>query len=166
MNALISRFQALSAREQSMVIGGAGVVICALVYLLILSPFYGAIEARSRSVADKQADLAWMQASLGELQALNASNPQGTGPSDESLVVLIDRTAREANLGANLTGQTPSGESGIRVRLESAPFDGIVEWLGKLQQQHAIDIETATIDRAGTTGLVNASISLVRAGGG
>ncbi len=166
MNALVARFQALNARERTIVIAGSCVVVIAAIYLLALAPFYAAVDARGRRVAEKQADLAWMQGSLAEVQTLAAAQPQSSGPSGESLVVLIDRTAREANLGASLTGQTPSGDSGIRVRLEAAPFDTVVQWLGTLQQQHAVAVETATIDRAANPGLVNATLTLLRAGGG
>jgi general secretion pathway protein M len=166
MNALQARFQSLNPRERVIVIAGACLVVLAAVYLLALAPFYAAVEARGRRVADKQADLAWLQASLAEVQTLAASQPQLSGPTGESLVVLIDRTAREANLGSSLTGQTPSGDTGIRVRLESAPFDAVVTWLGTLQQQYAVSIETATIDRTSAPGLVNATLTLLRAGGG
>lgn len=166
MNALQARFQALNPRERAIVIGGGCVVVLAVLYFLLLAPFYSAIDARDRRVAAKQADLAWLQGSLAEVQSLAASQPQSTGPTGESLVVLIDRTAREAGLGASLTGQTPSGDAGIRVRLESAPFDPVVQWLGVLQQQYGVSIEAATIDRTPTQGAVNATLTLQRAGGG
>jgi general secretion pathway protein M len=166
MNALQARFQALDSRERSIVIGGGCVVVLALVYFLLLSPFYSAIDARGRRVATKQADLAWLQGSLAEVQALAASQPQSAGPTGESLVVLIDRTAREAGLGTSLTGQTPAGDTGIRVRLETAPFDSVVQWLGGLQQQYGVAIESATIDRTAAQGVVNATLTLQRAGGG
>jgi general secretion pathway protein M len=166
MNALQARFQALNPRERAIVIGGGCVVVLALLYFLLLSPFYSAIDARGRRVAAKQADLAWLQGSLAEVQSLAASQPQAAGPTGESLVVLIDRTAREAGLGTSLTGQTPAGDTGIRVRLETAPFDSIVQWLGALQQQYGVSIESATIDRTPAQGVVNATLTLQRAGGG
>ena len=73
--------------------------------------------------------------------------PAAAAPSGESLVVLIDRAARECGLGGALTGQTPNGAQGIRVRLESAEFDKLMVCLGNLQQVHAVSIESATIDR-------------------
>jgi general secretion pathway protein M len=79
--------------------------------------------------------------------------------------VLIDRTARECGLGTALTGQTPNGETGIRVRLESAAFDVLVKCLGQLQQVHAVTIESATFDRTAKPGLVNANLVLNRAAG-
>lgn len=165
MATLQTRFKALDSRERLFVVCGAALVVLAAIYLFALSPFYAAVDARARRVADKQSDLAWIQGSIAELQTLAASQPQLAAPSDESLVVLVDRTAREANLGNSLTGQTPSGNAGIRVRLELAPFDTVVQWLGTLQQQHGVDIETATIDRAGAAGVVNATLTLIRAGG-
>ena len=83
-------------------------------------------------------------------------------PTDESMVVLIDRKARECGLGAALTGQTPNGNTGIRVRLEGAAFDVVVRCLSNLQRSHAVDIESATFDRTARPGLVNASLILNR----
>jgi general secretion pathway protein M len=163
---LQARFQALNPRERGIVIGGGCVVVLALLYFLLLAPFYSAIEARSRRVNAKQADLAWLQGSLAEVQSLASSQPQAAGPTGESLVVVIDRTAREASLGASLTGQTPSGDSGIRVRLENASFDAVVQWLAVLQQQYGVAIESATIDRTAAAGVVNATLTLQRAAGG
>lgn len=82
-----------------------------------------------------------------------------------TLVVLVDRTARESGLSTALTGQTPAGQSAIRVRLESAAFDAMLQWLGTLQQAHAVSVESATIDRTAKPGLVDASLVLNRAGG-
>lgn len=165
MATLATRWQTLSARERTIVIGGAALVVIVAAYMLVLSPFYAALEARAQRVGAKQADLAYIRGVSAEVQTLAAAQP-ALAAVDESLVVLIDRTARENGVGSALTGQTPSGNNGIRVRLESAPFDSVVQWLGVLQQQHGIDVETATIDRAGATGLVNASLTLVRAGAG
>ncbi len=86
-------------------------------------------------------------------------------PTGESLVVLIDRSARECGLGSALTGQTPSGENGIRVRLEGAEFDKLVVCLGSLQQAQSVAIESANIDRTAKPGFVNASLVLTRPGG-
>jgi len=80
--------------------------------------------------------------------------------SGESLVVLVDRTGREAGLGGSLRDQSPSGEHGLRLRLEGAPFDALVAWLASLQQQYGVTIEAASIDAAGAPGLVNASLTL------
>jgi len=96
---------------------------------------------------------------------LGANQPMLATPTDESLVVLVDRTAREAGLASSLTGQTPQGETGIRVRLESAAFDVAMMWLANLELSHRVAIESATFDRTQTPGLVNVTLVLNRASG-
>lgn len=155
-------FRGLQPRERAIVSVGAVIVLCLAVFMG-LGPFYKSLHDRSERVERKQADLAWMRSVAAEVQALGANQPIGSGPTGESLVVLVDRTARECGLGTSLTGQTPNGETGIRVRLESASFDVLVRCLGNLQQAHAIAIESATFDRTGRPGLVNASLVLSRA---
>lgn len=164
MQQLRDKFNALQPRERIVIIGGAILVIVVAVYVLALAPLYSAVAAQSKRVAQKEGDLAWMQSVAGEVNVLSAANPTRPGPSNESLVVLIDRAARECGLGSSLTGQTPNGERGIRVRLESAEFDKLMVCLGTLQQVHSVDVESATIDRTAKPGLVNANLVLTRVG--
>jgi general secretion pathway protein M len=155
----------LNPRERALVIAAGVLVILTLVYVLAIAPFYRAIDQRSERVARKQGDLAWMQSVAGELEQLAASGAAPAEPSADSLVVLVDRTSREAGLGGKVTGQTPTGDAGIRVRLEQAPFDALVTWMAALEQRHGILIDSASVDRAGQSGLVNASVVLARPGG-
>jgi general secretion pathway protein M len=162
MQKLKERFNTLQPRERMIVIGGAILVLVTAIYVLGLAPLYAAVNAQAKRVEQKEGDLAWMRSVAGEVAMLSASAPSRPGPSNESLVVLIDRAARECGLGSALTGQTPNGERGIRVRLEGAEFDKMMVCLGTLQQVHAVDVESATIDRTGKPGLVNANLVLTR----
>ena len=164
MQKLKDWFFSLKPRERAIVAGGGVLVLLIAIYMLGLAPFYSAVNSRAERVARKEADLAWMRSVGGEVMALNVSG-QAVAPSNESLVVLIDRAARECGLGSALTGQTPSGDNGIRVRLEQAEFDKLVVCLGSLQQSHSVAIESATIDRTAKPGFVNASLVLTRPGG-
>lgn len=162
MQKLKDWFARLNARERLIVVVGGVLVGLTAIYVLALGPFYSSVAARAERVERKKADLAWLRSVAPEVQALGASLPVSAGPSDESLVVLVDRTAREAGLGTALTGQTPQGQSSIRVRMEGAAFDLIMTWLGNLQSTQAISVESAQFDRTGTPGQVNASIVLNR----
>jgi general secretion pathway protein M len=164
MQKLKDWFYSLKPRERGLVAGGGALIVLVAIWMLALGPFYAAVNSRAQRVAKKEGDLAWMRSVGGELQALNANAPTAATPSGESLVVLIDRAARECGLSSALTGQTPNGETGIRVRLESAEFDKLMVCLGNLQQAHAVDIESATIDRTAKPGVVNASLVLTRPG--
>jgi general secretion pathway protein M len=162
MQKIKDRLNALQPRERIIVIGGAILVLVTAVYVLGLAPLYAAVNAQAKRVQQKEGDLAWMRSVAGEVAMLSASAPGRPGPGNESLVVLIDRTAQQCGVGPALTGQTPSGEHGIRVRLEGAEFDKLMVCLGTLQQVHAVDVASATIDRTGKPGLVNANLELTR----
>lgn len=164
MSQLRDKFNALQPRERVVIIAGAILVLVAAVYVLALAPLYSAVNAQAKRVAQKEGDLAWLRSVSGEVAVLSAAAPSRPGPSNESMVVLIDRAARECGLGSSLTGQTPNGDRGIRVRLESAEFDKLMVCLGTLQQVHAVDVESATIDRTAKPGLVNANLVLTRVG--
>ncbi|MDY6946617.1 MAG: type II secretion system protein M [Pseudomonadota bacterium] len=164
MQQLKDKFNALKPRERLVVLGGAILVLVTALYVLGLAPLYGAVDAQAKRVAQKEGDLAWMRSVSGEVAVLSAANPTRPGPSNESLVVLIDRAARECGLSSALTGQTPNGEHGIRVRLEAADFDKLMVCLGTLQQVHSVDVESATMDRTAKPGLVNANLVLTRIG--
>jgi type II secretory pathway component PulM len=150
----------LSTRERNLVYGAAVLAALALLYMVIVLPFTTTTSRMAARVEQKSADLAWMRA-----QAPHAAAAAGLAQSrsGESLVVIVDRTARQAGLGATLRDQSPSGNAGLRLRMEAAPFDTLVTWLAVLQQQHGVGIEAATIDAAGP-GLVNATLSLTHAG--
>ncbi len=162
MQKIKDRINALQPRERIIVIGGALLVLVTAIYVFGLGPLYAAVNAQAQRVEQKEGDLAWLRSVAGEVAMLSASAPSRPGPSNESMVVLIDRAARECGLGSSLVGQTPNGEHGIRVRLEDAEFDKIMVCLGTLQQIHAVDVESATIDRTGKPGLVNANLVLTR----
>lgn len=166
MQKLKNWFFGLQPRERWIV--GVGGVLAAIiiVYMFALAPFYSAVNARAERVAQKQADLAWMRSVAGDVMALSRdAAPVAAASTGESLVVVVDRAARECGLGSALTGQTPNGANGIRVRLERAEFNKLVLCLASLQQAHAVSIESATIDRTSEPGLVNASLVLNRAPG-
>jgi general secretion pathway protein M len=165
MQKLKDWFYSLQPRERMLVTGGAIAVLAVAIYIFALAPFYAAVNGSAERVAKKEGDLAWMRSVGGEVLALSASAPSAAAPTGESLVVLIDRAARECGLGSALTGQTPNGENGIRVRLEQAEFDKLIVCLGSLQQAHSVTIESANIDRTAKPGFVNASLVLTRPGG-
>lgn len=165
MQKLKDWFFSLQPRERAIVVTGGVLVLFVAIYILALAPFYSAVKARAERVTNKEGDIAWMRSVGGEMMALGANTSSVIAPTNESLVVLIDRAARECGLGSSLTGQTPNGDNGIRVRLEQAEFDKLVVCLGGLQQSHAVTIESANFDRSGKPGFVNASLVLTRPGG-
>lgn len=150
----------LERRERLMVVAGGVVVLIALVWGLLINPVYSAAAAAEGRIETKRDTLAFLRAAAAELAGakdLPADRPDLAG---QSLVVIIDRSARQAGLGAALTNNQPVGEDGIRVRLENAPFEAVARWLAALSQNAGLSIESASFDRAPDAGRVNASLTL------
>jgi general secretion pathway protein M len=150
----------LEPRERLVVAGGAIAVVLLLVWGLLLSPLYGAATATAQRVDEKRATLAFLRTAAAELAGAPAMAAAGPDMSGQSLVVVVDRSARSAGLGAALTRNQPVGEDGIRVRLENASFDALASWLGTLSSSAGLTIDTASFERAPDEGRVNASLML------
>lgn len=159
MNELRQWLGGLSARERNLVYLAAVLLSAAIVYFALVLPVTSAAAKRAARVEQKTADLAWMRQVAPQVIAAAATG--GGAAGSESLVVLVDRTGREAGLGTAIRDQSPSGEHGLRLRLEAASFDALIAWLASLQQQHGVSVDAATIDAGTAPGLVNASLTLV-----
>jgi type II secretory pathway component PulM len=157
MNELRNWLGGLAPRERNLVYLATALLAIALVHFAIVLPVTAAADRRAARVEQKVASLAWMRQVAPQVMAAGASVG---ATSQESLVVLVDRTGREAGLGTSIRDQSPNGEHGLRLRLESASFDVLATWLVILQQQHGVRVDAATIDAAGAPGLVNASLTL------
>jgi general secretion pathway protein M len=155
-------FDNLAERERKLVYVAGGLAGVALLYLVLVLPFQTATHRLSQRLEKKQVDLAWMRQVAPQVGSSGAS--AGQANSNESLVVLVDRTAREAGLGNSLRDQSPDRENALRLRLESVQFDAMVTWLATLQSQYGVSIEAAIIDGTGP-GIVNANVTLGRSTG-
>ena len=148
-------FAALSRREQRIVQISAVVVPVLLVFGVLL-PLDRSVAQLHERLLKKRADLAWMQGVAPEL----AASPQPPSAAGESLLVIVDRSARESGLATALAGSEPAGPGALSLRLQKAPFDTLIAWLARLAQQNGIRVDSATIDSAGAPGLVNAAVVL------
>lgn len=146
----------LAERERRMVLFGAigGAV---LLLLAILLPLNRNISQARQRVTVKQGDLAFIQSVRAQLAA---AGPASAAAAGESLVVLIDSSARESGLGKALSSSQPTGDGGLRIRLEHAPFDAVVAWLARLSQQQGVRVESAEVESSGEKGYVNAGMVL------
>jgi general secretion pathway protein M len=153
-------FLSLAPRERLFVAAGGALVLILLVWGLLLSPLYGATAAAAARVEAKRNLLGFLRGAAAELMAVPQNGSARPDLAGQSLVIIVDRSAREAGLGAALTRNQPVGEDGIRVRLENAPFDALARWLGAINSGPGLAIESASFDRTPDPGRVNASLVL------
>ena len=140
------------------ILGAGGAIAGVLIILAIIVPLNRSVAGAHQRIATKQADLAWMRSVGPELVA---AGPAARVPeTNESLLVTVDRVAREAGLAGALTSSEPAGDRGLSVRLERASFDAVVGWLARLSDRNGIRVESASIDAAGAPGIVNVGVTL------
>lgn len=157
MSALEDFWSERNPRERKILAVGA-VVASVLLILAVVVPLDRSVAAAHTRISTKQADLEWMRSVAPELAA---AGPQARAPtSNESLLVTVDRVAREAGLASALTSSEPAGERGLSVRLERASFDAVIGWLARLSDRNGIRVESASIDAAGAPGIVNVGVTL------
>ena len=155
LESLLESYAALSKRERRLLVFGA--IAAAAIFLFgVVMPLDRSVAHAQQRLAKKHADLAWMQGVAPEIAA-SAAPPAANG---ESLLVIVDRSARESGLASALSGSEPGGPKSLSVRLEKAPFDALIAWLARLAQQNGIVVDSATIEKTGAPGLVNAAIVL------
>lgn len=158
-------FYGLEQREQ--IIVGAGVVIGVLILLwaLLWMPL-------DRAHRDAELNVERWQSALAELRVVSANLVDGgsaTGSSraansNDSPVVIVDRTLREHSLNNTAKRQQPT-PNGVRVEFENVAFDQLVVWLGDLNSRYAMDVQAGSLSSASRAGpgRINASLTLERA---
>lgn len=149
-------YDRLSVRDQRALLLGA-VAALVLLVIAVLMPLQSGVSAAAARVTQKRNDLSWLQ-SLGP--RLTSLRVPARAPLHESLVVLVDRTARDAGIGKSLVGSDPSGNGGLNVRFEQAPFDGLVEWLTQIGERYGVQAESATFQADQAPGTVDATLVL------
>jgi general secretion pathway protein M len=158
LNALVTRYESLAVRDQRILrIGAVAMLLIALVWIFL--PLHRNLGAARERLVTAQADLEWMRSVAPTLAAAGPGPVAQSG--GESLVVLIDTSARESGLAQALTGSEPVPGGAMRVRLEAADFNLFTAWLARLGSQHGVRVESSSVTaQAGKPGVVNASVQL------
>lgn len=150
----LSAIRTLSERERRVLLFGAPIAVL-LFFLAVVLPLDRSVARLHQQVTRKQSDLAWMRHVAPELAAAGPGHS-----SSQPLIVLVDQSAHQAGLGSALSGSTPEGSHRLNVSLRGAPFDALIGWLARLHQQDGVEVESATVNRSGGPGQVNASLVL------
>jgi type II secretory pathway component PulM len=145
-------------RERVVLAIGAAATLLLIGYGLVWKPLADGSEALHLDVAAKSRLLV-------DLERAAAVAPVEQAPragSDQSLVVLVDRTAQRHGLAGALTRTRPDGTTGINVTLQNAAFDALLAWLITRERDHGVSVESASVTSSRQQGLVNGQLLLRR----
>lgn len=159
LQALRAKWEELQSRERQILTLGAGFVILAIGYGAILRPLAHSRAELQSSVSRAQESLAWMQTAVGQIKTLRR---EGKAPQalEGSLLATVDASARDAGLSGAIKSLRQDSSNSVRARIEDAPFDTLLRWLGKLKETYGVTVDSLDLDRAEDAGKINASVVL------
>lgn len=151
----VMEFWAARAPRERTILGvGAAVVALALVQLLLVDPALSGRKKLNRDLPTLRQQLAQLQALAKEAAALSASSP--------AALPVISRESIEAALTrGGLTPQSVTVNGNIaQVKLSSASFSGLLNWLDEVQQDARLAVLDANIVALPQPDRVDAVLSL------
>jgi general secretion pathway protein M len=123
------------------------------------------VETMQQALETQRQTYQWMQERAAEVRRLRGSGAaMPAAASSESLLALVDRSAREGGLARAVRRIEPDG-GGARLWMEQAGFAELMRWLVTLEHAHGVSISSLTLERQPTPGLVNARVTLVARAG-
>lgn len=151
-------FDGLQPRERVFVSVLGVFMIVFFFYMFLLDPLFKNAQDYREKAERAEQDLAWMQQVVKTLPAQAGS--RNAPRSGQSLNVLVDQTRGRFKLVAKNTQSVSQNQ--LRVRLEDASFDSVVQWLGLLRSEHGIAIDVANVSQTEERGTADATLTLSR----
>lgn len=155
-------FFSLAPRERVMVATAAVFTMAALFYVAVWQPLHqGADELETRIAS--QRELATRVTTLGaEAEKLRSSSRDSVQATDDSLLSVIDRSSRDADMDGAVKRIQPEGDDQAAVTVEGAGFNAMIRWLRELQQTYGVTVSALNVTRGEDDGVIQARMTLER----
>jgi len=155
-----SWFYAKDQQEQRIILVLAGLIGLSLIYLLIWSPITESFQQKKSQIATKQLLASWMEKTAQDIIQLKPLTAQQQKRNSGPLLSTIDRTIKIARLNQTMKRLEPQGNDRVQIWFEKTAFDTLINWLGKIEGEYGIQIQTINIERLEQSGRVNARLVL------
>jgi general secretion pathway protein M len=155
MNQLMAFLNRYNRREQVLILGGGILVIVYILWLAVLNP----IQKKRNQLA--AANISATQ-SLGRVEIMAAqiqqAQTQGANTSGENINGLIDSSLR--NNGLTMSGFQPGANGEVRVRLDKAAYEPLIQWLYDMEFKNNVSILELSVAATNDVGLVTVNVRL------
>ena len=141
MEKLQNRWHSISAREQRLLVAGAGLLLVGLFYWIIWQPLTEQIAMRERQVQNQQQTLTWLK-EKGELVLAMQGGGRRQLDTSGTLEGVVNRTA--FNHKIKIARLQPQAQE-LQVWIDTVPFDDLLRWLATLVEQHGIQVKIIEI---------------------
>lgn len=160
IQALREWFAGLEQRERRLVLTGAVLLIIMILYVAIWEPLANSVDDLRVATREQKTTLMWMSQAAKELRQLRGSSGRSKSMNGQSLLTVVDRTAKTGQLGTALKRVQPDGEQKVRVWMEGASFDDVIRWLVLLESRYGIGIESSVFEVKENAGSVDVRLVL------
>lgn len=156
-------FERLTRREQSALVIAVVSVVGFLLYIFFWQPV-NAEQSRLKAHLEGQIEaLGWMQQAAQEVRQLRGEGlPAPQARRDESLLALVDRTAR-GTIGDGVNRLEPEGEHAVKIWLKEVNVDNLLRWLQELETAWGVRATLVSLHRAEQSGLVTGRLVMEEA---
>lgn len=156
--------QTLEPRERLFVMTAVFVVVFAIAWFAVWKPLDANQKSAALRIEDWKSSIAALRPMKSQLQTQGGTQAASAG-QNQSMVIIIDSSLRQRGLYNSLQRSQPTPDgNGIRVEFENAAFDDLMLWLGDLNRQYGLLVQSSSFSAVSgdSQGRVNSTLTLER----
>ena len=140
---------------------GSGAVAAGLIgfFLLVWEPLYAAFARENAALQDARELTTWLTDIRPRVASSGGARPSVT---NRSLLSVVDSSAKQSGLGAQVKRIQPEGETRALVWIENAPLNQVLQWMQSLHERHQVAVTNLNMDRGNQAGTASARLTLER----
>lgn len=142
-----------SPRERWLISGGLGFLLIALLFLYVWQPVVRDRQKLRANLPQLRMSAEQMRLSSAEVARLKTLPPSVALPNG-GVRGAIEESAVAFSLRDSISQVGVEGEGRISISMASAPFDNWVRWIGHLQEQYRIRLESCKVEALPQPGMV------------
>ena len=145
-------FLQLSQREQLIVAGGAAVLLCLIIYMLVIAPLLHSKTQLLEQLESQKRSLGWMNSAASEARSLLAAGKSSQPDDKRSLIARVSTELRKKQITA--VKSRPEGEKRLNLVFDEVNFVRLMERLQYLQETYGISVFKATMEPSAKPGYI------------
>ena len=139
----------LESREQLILGWGTVIVALILFYALIWQPWHKAIDYMERVIPEMRADLVWVRQHGEILSNGSKALEQKYKGADQSLLSVIETTAKKYNVRDAIQQMTPTqNDTQVKIVFENVDFNNWIKWTDFLVVQYGVNVLDANAEKS------------------
>lgn len=142
-----------SPRERWLIGGGFGLLLAAVLFFYVLQPVVRDRQKLRASLPQLRVNAERMRLDAAEVTRLRTL-PSSSSLPNGGIRGAVEASAEVFKLRDSISQASVEGEGRISIAMTTVPFDSWVRWLGHLQEQYRIRLESCRVEALPQPGMV------------